>query len=175
MTQGQGTVTVLVPPKADQRAKGWCKHVTGVDVSQETGHAFDGPWVNLGRRTELPPGAVLLRVEEIGPAKTRMPSAQVFRVGWDGSLTLIEDSFGPVQFTGYDWVGELKERVAVLIAGPIEDGQQVFETRLTVFATPRQDGLRIQAAFDGLVIGSWSSWEEAEPGLMAAIRGKMTG
>jgi len=90
----QAQQTVRIRPQvgtASGRRQGWIKHVVQVDESRPNGYAFDGDFLRAGRETDLPVGAILIRVDPCGSVKNGWKEGHVLRLEADGELTELTD------------------------------------------------------------------------------------
>lgn len=88
------TVAVEVPLAGDERHKNWAKIVESVDSSRSSGWAFEGPFVAAGGVQDLPVGGVLLVYGERGSRANPQPSARVYRVNGDATLSFEAEAKG---------------------------------------------------------------------------------
>lgn len=88
------TVAVEVPLAGDERHKNWAKVVESVDSSRSSGWAFEGPFVAAGGVQDLPVGGVLLVYGERGSRANPQPSARVYRVNGDATLSFEAEAKG---------------------------------------------------------------------------------
>ena len=104
------SVIVTMPDIGDSRFKSWAKRVDKVDCHKNNGYAFEGPWLQPGRKTELPIGAIVLYYHEHGSRAKHLPTVDVHRVASDGlgePVLVAKDT--------RDWALELRDKVAELL------------------------------------------------------------
>ena len=83
----QPIIAVDVPQLGEDRHKNWAKIVQSVDVSRDTGWAFDGDFIAPGGVQDVPAGAVLLVYGERGSRNNPTPHAGVYRVNSDRTVS----------------------------------------------------------------------------------------
>jgi len=118
-------------PAADRYAKkSWAKKLTRIDTSKANGFAFEGDWLQVGRKAELPIGAVVLSFSQAGSRNRPCPIAKIFRVAGDGMEEVLA-----VQ--GDDWALDLRDKAAELVNAPAAPAEQIVKPAnpLAGFAT----------------------------------------
>lgn len=104
-------VIVEVPAAEKWAKKSWAKKLTRIDTTKANGFAFEGDWLQVGRKAELPVGAVVLSFSQAGSRNRPCPIAKIFRVAEDG----VEEVLA-VQ--GDDWALDLRDKAAELVNAP---------------------------------------------------------
>jgi len=102
---------VVIRPIGDRRFKQWVKVVTGVDTTISNGYAFEGSFIGLDRKAELPVGTFLLYFGMEGSRTRQWPCVALKEVTPDGLETLYER---------YDldrsWALDVRDDIAAIIA-----------------------------------------------------------
>lgn len=111
-------IAVDVPQLGDDRHKSWAKVVHSVDVSRDTGWAFEGDFIAPGGVQDVPAGSVLLVYGERGSRASPTPHAGVFRANSDGTVS--EES----SVKGRAWARTLRDKVVEMLdEDPIVSGR----------------------------------------------------
>ncbi len=110
MTEQTPKIIITVPVAKDSRWKAWCRTLSGVDQSATNGYAFQGQFLTLGRKAEVPVGAYIMRYDEVGSRSSREPVVSISRVEADGTLTPV------LEATGRSWALDLRDEAAKLFA-----------------------------------------------------------
>lgn len=110
----------------DNRFKNWAKHLTGIDTNATNGYAYQGAWLQLGRKNELPVGSYILLYGEHGSRAGHTPTATVARVEADGELTTVLEAE-----SDKSWALTLRDQAAALFAAaPDREALEAEATRL---------------------------------------------
>ena len=109
-------VAVEVPLVGDPRLKNWAKVVESVDDSRSGGYAFGGYFVSAGGIQDVPSGATLIVYGEKGSRARPRPSARVYTINPDGTLSHESSAQGSA------WARTIRDRVAELVHGPASEG-----------------------------------------------------
>lgn len=105
---GTAKVIIDVPGKSDPRWKSWCKLLTGVDTTKTNGYAFEGQFLQCGRKAEVNIGSYLLFYDEQGSAKHHKPYVNIYRIEPDGNLSNVLDT------VGWSWALDIRDETAKL-------------------------------------------------------------
>lgn len=134
-------IAVDVPQLGDDRHKNWAKVVHSVDVSRDTGWAFEGDFIAPGGVQDVPAGAVLLVYGERGSRANPTPHAGVFRANADGTVS------SEATAKGRAWARTLRDTVVELLDDrPVETGRS-WDAALMAYA---EDALREELRRRGL-------------------------
>ena len=109
-----------VPAPKDRRWKFWRRAIDAVNTSVSNGYAFDGRFLQPGRKAELPIGTFVLTYDEVGNRRYHAPEVALFRVADTGRLEPVSDDQGLVQTEGSSWALDLRDRVAALMGQEVE-------------------------------------------------------
>jgi hypothetical protein len=109
-------VIVSIPDKDDRRFRAWRKLLTHVDREQKGGYAFEGSWLQAGRKEELETGSFVLLYDESGSMKHHYARVWLAVVDASGELVPVEDGKGPIRSSGADWALNIRDRVAAALA-----------------------------------------------------------
>jgi len=115
---------IEIPWKGDERFKRWIKTVESVNISKANGYAFEGRWLQFGKKAELEIGSLILCYRELGTRKNHEPKVTVFRVEEDGRLSSV------LETTGWSWALDLRDRVAEILAENKKDDLSDLEKAL---------------------------------------------
>lgn len=94
----------------DNRYKMWAKTLTGVDTDKSNGYAYQGAWLTLGRKAELPIGSYVILYGESGSRAGHEPVVSIQRVTVDGLEPVIEAR-------GHSWALDMRAEAAALFSG----------------------------------------------------------
>ena len=101
---------IITVPHAEKWArKSWAKVLTHVDVEKTNGFAFEGDWLAVGRKVEVPVGAIILVHSDTGNPSAPFSVVKLFRVSGSGDFELLAEA------SGRDWVLELRDKAAALV------------------------------------------------------------
>jgi len=106
---------IEIPELGDERFKRWAKKIDRVDLNHSNGYAFEGQWLQYGRKAELEVGTLILLYREVGSRKNHQPKVTVARVEEDGKLNPI------LKTLGWNWALDLRDSVAELLAEKKEE------------------------------------------------------
>ena len=108
---------IAVVPAADRWGhRHWARHVTSVDTTKTNGFAFDGEWLRVGGKAELPVGAIVLAYSEAGGRRKPCPIAKLFRLAANGDFEVAAEA------QGEDWALDLRDKAAALVNQCGKDG-----------------------------------------------------
>jgi hypothetical protein len=111
-------IAVEVPQLGEDRHKNWAKVVHSVDVSRDTGWAFEGDFIAPGGVQDVPAGAVLLVYGERGSRANPTPHAGLFRANPDGTIS------PEATAKGRAWARTLRDKVVEMLDdGSLETGR----------------------------------------------------
>ena len=104
-------VAIVVPAGQPLSVKGksWAKHLSRVDCTKANGFAFEGDWLQVGRKAEVPVGAYILAHSDTGSRSRPYSVVRLFRVQDDGTCEEVAKAEGP------DWVLDLRDAAAALV------------------------------------------------------------
>jgi len=142
--------TVRIRPEiatGSGRRKGWIKHVTSVDTSKSNGYAFGGDFLTPGRETDLPVGAILVRVDPRGSAKNGWKEGHVLRLEADGDLT-------EITYDGLDWYKDFLTIRDTVIKALDDVQQKSTETSAETVVVTRHPALIDLLVERGIINGS---------------------
>ena len=103
-------VAVDIPEVGDERLKSWAKVVESVDESKSTGWAFVGAFIATGGIQDVAVGSVVLVYGERGSRANPRPTAAVYTVNADSTLS------HEAEASGQAWARTLRDRVAELVS-----------------------------------------------------------
>lgn len=106
---GDVIVAVDIPQLGEDRHKNWAKVVESVDVSRDSGWAFEGDFIAPGGIQDVPAGSVILVYGEKGSRNNPTPHAGLFRANPDGTM-----SHGAVA-KGRAWARTLRDAVVEML------------------------------------------------------------
>jgi hypothetical protein len=108
-------VIVDVPQAADKRHKAWRKHLQKIDPSQAGGYAYEGPWLPMGQKVELPLGSLVLAYDQTGSMKNWSPLVRVWRVVLEQGQPALQEVERWMGKQGQrDWALVLRSRITHL-------------------------------------------------------------
>mgnify|MGYP001182405567 CR=1 FL=1 len=94
----------------DDRFKRWAKTVKRVNTSLATGYAFEGEFIGIGRKHELPVGSYVLVYAELGSMRHHHPSVQLWKVTETGhDVVYKRERLNP------SWALEVRDDIAAII------------------------------------------------------------
>jgi len=94
----------------DSRHKRWAKTVKRVDTAVATGYAFEGDFIGIGRKHELPVGSYVLVYAELGSMRHHHPSVQLWKVTETGhDVVYKRERLNP------SWALEVRDDIAAII------------------------------------------------------------
>ena len=116
-----------VPPPKDRRWRFWRKALDAVNTSCSNGYAFEGRFLQPGRKAELPVGTFVLTYDEVGNRRYHAAEVSLYRLSESGHLEAVRDDRGLVRVEGSSWALDLRDRVALLMGQEVETaaGQQM--------------------------------------------------
>jgi len=122
-------VPVDVPLVGDERHKNWAKIIYSVDVSKDSGWAFEGEFIAVGGIQDVPAGSVMIVYGERGSRANPQIAAQLFTVNADATLTAHASAKGRA------WARTLRDQVIELLANPSDElpGRQDWTPELMLF------------------------------------------
>lgn len=110
MAESPVIVAVDIPELGDERLKSWAKVVESVDETKSSGWAFVGPFIATGGIQDVAAGSVVLVYGERGSRANPRPTAAVYTVNADATLSFETEAAGKA------WARTLRDRVADLLA-----------------------------------------------------------
>ena len=102
-------VIITIPSPEMTARKSWAKHLVRINTSKTNGFAFEGKWLEIGRKAELEVGAYILIYHDFGSRTRTRSVVQLLRVTPDANLELI------MEVQGDDWAIELRDKAAELV------------------------------------------------------------
>lgn len=103
----------------DNRFKRWAKTVKRVNTSVATGYAFEGDFIGIGRKHELPVGSYVLVYAELGSMRHHHPSVQLWRVTEDGhEVVYKQEHLNP------SWALEVRDDIAAIVNAAPESAEE---------------------------------------------------
>lgn len=136
-------VIVVVPEAEKWARKSWAKRLTRIDTSKANGFAFEGDWLQVGRKAELPVGAVVLSFSLAGSRNRAFPIAKIFRVTAEGEFEVVAETRGD------DWALDLRDKAAEMVNAPAAPASEVanplagFSTEELIAELARR-GIRVE-------------------------------
>ncbi len=109
------TIVQIPYNTGDRRYKMWAKHITKINTEASNGYAFEGTWLTLGRKAELPIGSYVLLYGEEGSRAHRAPVVRIARVEADSTLVDVLTATDP------SWALDLRDEAAALLAPATPD------------------------------------------------------
>ena len=111
----------------DDRFKRWAKTVKSVNTSIATGYAFEGDFIGIGRKHELPVGSYVLVYAELGSMRHHHPSVQLWKVTADGhEVAYKREHLNP------SWALEVRDDIAAIVNATPEPAEE--SSPLSAFA-----------------------------------------
>lgn len=103
-------VAVDIPAAPRGATKVWRKLIRHVDTSKETGYAFEGEWLEPGRKVELEVGDYVLVYDEVQHRQTAWLACAL-----SSGLHAVSDARGEIRAEGRGWALAIRDRVAALV------------------------------------------------------------
>ncbi len=103
---------VTIPAREEWSSRSWAKIVRWVNLTHDTGYAFEGEWLRRGYPAEVEEGDLIL-LGDRNDQRGRPTCVRTFIVS-QGQLVPAHDEHGPLEAQGKDWARQLRDRIDAL-------------------------------------------------------------